>query len=72
MMLKWNVNIFLSSCSEASGSPDIQLFWEGFPQGLSVCLWEFLTILSEVIRADPAHSFHSNSSFEMGWSEMHW
>uniref|UniRef100_A0AAR2KSY1 Uncharacterized protein n=1 Tax=Pygocentrus nattereri TaxID=42514 RepID=A0AAR2KSY1_PYGNA len=25
----------------------LQLFWEGFPQGLGVCLWEFLTILPE-------------------------
>jgi len=25
----------------------VQLFWEGFPQGLGVCLWEFLTILLE-------------------------
>ncbi|XP_051763382.1 uncharacterized protein LOC127519812 isoform X2 [Ctenopharyngodon idella] len=25
----------------------LRLFWEGFPQGLGVCLWEFLTILLE-------------------------
>jgi len=25
----------------------LQLFWEGFSQGLGVCLWEFLTILLE-------------------------
>uniref|UniRef100_A0A672ZZ29 Uncharacterized protein n=1 Tax=Sphaeramia orbicularis TaxID=375764 RepID=A0A672ZZ29_9TELE len=24
------------------------LFWEGCPQGLGVCSWEFLTILPEV------------------------
>ena len=26
----------------------LQLFWEGFPPGLGVYLWEFLTILPEV------------------------